>query len=160
MLWYGLESMFSRLYNNCIEVTPSQSAFQLGIVENITVAVNPPLTSNKQLLSLLSGTGNQTLAKRDLLSLLQSKTNAFYCNFNGVEPVVAQPSTDFTTLECSVPKIVTETQSAFTIDFSSTPLTTPQTFSFVGKYRLLCSLAFFDCFSEKYFDRLRVNHDM
>ncbi len=117
--------------------TPSESAFQLGVVENITVTVDPPLTSNEQLLTLLSGPSNQTVTKRDIVSLLASSKNSFYCSFEGVEPVLAQASSDYTSLQCALPKVSVESQLAFTVDFSSTPLTTPQTFTFVGTY-LLC----------------------
>lgn len=138
MLWYvptmRVRSMF---VNSLIAATPSQTAFQLGVVENITIAVDPPLTSNEQLLTLLSDKGNQTLTKRDIVSLLATSTNSFYCSFEGVDPVLAQPSTDYTSLQCSLPKIAIESQVAFTVDFSSTPLTTPQTFSFVGTYKRL-----------------------
>jgi hypothetical protein len=118
--------------DQCFAATPNQAAFQLGLVENITIAIDPPLTSNDQLVSLLTtGTGNQTLTKRDIVSLLQSTSNAFYCSFDGVEPVLAQPSEDYTSLQCSLPKVAVEGQLDFTVDFSSTPLTTPQTFTFV-----------------------------
>jgi hypothetical protein len=119
-----------------LAVTPSQSDFQLGIVENITIAVDPPLTSNEQLIALLTGTNttnDSLLTKRDIVSLLQSSTNAFFCSFEGVSPIQAQPSEDFTSLECELPKVAVESQLDFTVDFSSTPLTAPQTFTFVGK---------------------------
>lgn len=64
------------------------------------------------------------------MSLLQASTNAFYCSFEGVSPVLAQPSEDFTSLECGLPKVAVESQLDFTIEFSSTPLTAPQTFTF------------------------------
>ncbi len=65
------------------------------------------------------------------MSLLQTSSNAFYCSFEGVSPVLAQPSDDFTSLQCELPKIAVEGQLDFTVDFLSTPLTTPQTFIFV-----------------------------
>ncbi len=121
--------------NAYLAATPSQSDFQLGIVENITIAVDPPLSSNEQLIALLTGTTNtsELTAKRDIMSLLQTSSNAFYCSFEGVSPVLAQPSDDFTSLQCELPKIAVEGQLDFTVDFSDTPLTTPQTFTFVGK---------------------------
>eukprot|EP00029_Vermamoeba_vermiformis_P012681 TRINITY_DN757_c0_g1_i3.p1 TRINITY_DN757_c0_g1~~TRINITY_DN757_c0_g1_i3.p1 ORF type:complete len:1533 (-),score=248.89 TRINITY_DN757_c0_g1_i3:102-4700(-) len=120
--------------DRCFAVTPSQSDFQLGVVENITITVDPPLSSNEQLLALLTGTTNSSdpiTTKRDIMSLLQSSSNAFYCSFEGVSPVLAQPSDDFTSLQCELPKVAVEGQLDFTVDFSSTPLTTPQPFIFV-----------------------------
>jgi hypothetical protein len=103
----------------------------------LTVKVEPPLTSNQQLLSLLTNTNASTtpssITKRALWAVLQQTSNSFYCSFEGIAAVPAEPSEDFTSLQCPLPSVAVESELDFEVIFGVTPLTTPQTFTFVGK---------------------------